>query len=295
MVPETADIIPNPVGTAPCIHFHEPDRHLFILPGVPYEMREILDQSIVPLLRPLVSGSVIRHLTLRTTGITESMLAARLGDVPSLVGSATLAFLPSPTGVRLRISARESTPESADETLRKAEKNIRERADRFIYGTDEEELEEVLGRILAQRGLRIAVAESCTGGLIANRITNISGSSTYFDRGVVTYSNRSKTELLGVRDSLLRKDGAVSRAVAEAMAVGVRKLAGTDIGLSTTGIAGPTGGTAEKPVGLLWIGYADAKGELAVKFQLGDGRLRFKERASQAALELVRRKLLQIE
>ncbi len=295
MVPETADILPNPVGTAPCLHFHEPDRHLFILPGVPYEMREILDRSIIPLLRPLVSGSAIRHLTLRTTGIAESTLAAQLGDVPSLVGPASLAFLPSPTGVRLRISARDSTPEAAEETLRNAERNIRERAERYIYGTGEEELEEVVGRILARKGLHIAVAESCTGGLIANRITNVSGSSTYFERGVVTYSNRSKTELLGVPEPLLKEHGAVSQAVAAAMAAGIRKLAETDIGISTTGIAGPTGGTPEKPVGLVWIGYADAEGNLARKFHLGDGRLRFKERASQAALELVRRKLLQIE
>jgi nicotinamide-nucleotide amidase len=295
LVPETADILPNPVGTAPCIYFHRTDRHLFILPGVPYEMREILDQSVIPLLRRMVSGSVIRHLTLRTTGITESMLAARLGDVSSLVGSATLAFLPSPAGVRLRISARESTQEAAEDTLRKAERNIRERADRFIYGTGEEELEEVVGRILAGKGLHIAVAESCTGGLIANRITNVSGSSTYFDRGLITYSNRSKKELLGVPEQLLQEHGAVSRAVAEAMAAGIRTLSGADIGLSTTGIAGPTGGTVEKPVGLVWIGYADAGGILALKFQFGDGRMRFKERASQAALELVRRKLLTIE
>lgn len=295
MVPATAEIIPNPVGTAPCMYFQEPDRHLFILPGVPYEMREILDRSIIPLLAPLVHGSVIRHLTLRTTGITESMLARRLGDITELAGRASLAFLPSPTGVRLRISARESTPEAVGEVIRKAEKTIRERAGRFIYGTEEEELEDIVGGILARRGMRIAVAESCTGGLIANRITNVSGSSTYFDRGVVTYSDRSKTELLGIPESLLRDHGAVSSPVAEAMALGIRRLAGTDIGLSTTGIAGPTGGTPEKPVGLLWIGYADAGGSLALKFHLGDGRLRFKERASQAALELVRRKLLRIE
>jgi nicotinamide-nucleotide amidase len=143
--------------------------------------------------------------------------------------------------------------------------------------------------------MRIAVAESCTGGLIANRLTNISGSSAYFERGVVTYSNRSKTELLGVPEALLTTHGAVSREVAAAMAAGVRRLAGTEVGLSTTGIAGPTGGTPEKPVGLLWTGYADERGSLAVKFQFGDGRLRFKERASQAALELVRKRLLQIE
>ncbi len=295
MVPQKAIIIFNPVGTAPCLYFREEDRHLFLLPGVPYEMVEILDRGVIPQLRPLVQGSAIRHLTLRTTGITESMLAQRLGDVSELAGRATLAFLPAPTGVRLRVSAREATAGAAEEVLRRAEKNIRERAGRYIYGMEEEELEDVVGRILTRAGMRIAVAESCTGGLIANRITNVSGSSNYFDRGVVTYSNKSKVEMLGVPETLLRDKGAVSREVAEAMAAGVRRLAGADIGLSTTGIAGPAGGTIEKPVGLLWIGYADAAGTLALQYHLGDGRLRFKERASQAALELVRRRLLHIE
>jgi nicotinamide-nucleotide amidase len=197
--------------------------------------------------------------------------------------------------VRLRITARETNGDLAAQLVQEVEQRIRVRAGRFIYGIEDEELEEVLGRILSARRMRIAVAESCTGGLIANRLTNVSGSSTYFDRGVVTYSNRSKTEVLGITEDLLRNHGAVSREIAEAMALGIRRVAGTDVGLSTTGIAGPTGGTEEKPVGLLWIGYADAGGSVALKFQFGDGRLRFKERASQAALELVRRKLLQIE
>jgi nicotinamide-nucleotide amidase len=295
MVPEKAEIIPNPVGSAPCLHFHEHDRHLFILPGVPFEMREIIDGGIIPILRPLVHGSVIRHRTLRTTGITESMLAQRLGDITSWIGHATLAFLPAPTGVRLRITAREQTDAEAERIIEQAETVIRERAGRFIYGIDNEELEEIIGRLLTSHGMRLAVAESCTGGFIANRITNVNGSSAYFDRGIVTYSNESKVEMLGVTEVLLKEHGAVSREVAEAMAIGIRRVAGTDIGLSTTGIAGPTGGTEEKPVGLLWIGYADVTGSLAVKFQFGDERLRFKERASQAALELVRRKLLKIE
>jgi nicotinamide-nucleotide amidase len=295
MVPEKAEIIPNPVGSAPCLYFHEHDRHLFILPGVPFEMREIMEHGIIPLLQPLVHGSVILHRTLRTTGITESMLAQRLGDMGAWIGQATLAFLPAPTGVRLRITAREETEARAGKTIEQIEDIIRERAGRFIYGIDNEELEEIIGRLLTSRGLRIAVAESCTGGLIANRLTNVSGSSAYFERGVVTYSNRSKVEMLGVPESLLKEHGAVSREVAEAMALGIRRVAGTDIGLSTTGIAGPTGGTEEKPVGLLWIGHADAGGSVALKFQFGDERLRFKERASQAALELVRRKLLRVE
>jgi nicotinamide-nucleotide amidase len=131
--------------------------------------------------------------------------------------------------------------------------------------------------------------------MIANRITNVSGSSSYFERGIVAYSNTSKTELLGVPPHLIEQHGAVSREIAEAMAAGVRRVAATSIGISTTGIAGPTGGTAEKPVGLVWIGYSDEETTLALKFQFGDGRQRFKERTSQAAMELVRRRLLKMQ
>jgi nicotinamide-nucleotide amidase len=143
--------------------------------------------------------------------------------------------------------------------------------------------------------LSLAVAESCTGGLIASRITDVSGSSAYFERGVIAYSNRSKTALLGVPEALILEHGAVSKEVAMAMAEGVRRAAGTAIGLATTGIAGPTGGSPEKPVGLVWVGYADEQGTVAKKFNFGDQRKRVKERASQAALELVRRRLLAIE
>jgi nicotinamide-nucleotide amidase len=149
--------------------------------------------------------------------------------------------------------------------------------------------------MLAGRKLTIAVAESCTGGLIAHRLTNVSGSSAYFERGVVTYSDASKTELLGVPAETIGTHGAVSRETAESMASGMRKTARTAIGLSTTGIAGPAGGTPSKPVGTVWIGIADARGTLALKFDFGEGRARVKERASQAALELVRRRLLSLE
>lgn len=294
MIPERARLFPNPVGTAVGMLFEEQGKSFFVLPGVPYEMKEMIDQSVIPMLAPKVSGSAIRHLTLRTTGISESLLAAQLGTVEELLDGGKLAFLPSATGVRLRITVHEREAALADRKLREIEQRIRAKVQKYIYGTGEEELEEVLGRLLAERKLTIAVAESCTGGLIADRITNVSGSSNYFERGVVTYSNRSKIELLGVPEELIKTHGAVSREVAEAMAVGVRRLAGTDIGISTTGIAGPTGGTPEKPVGLVWIGYSDAEGTLALKFNFGNHRLRTKERASQAALELVRRKVLRI-
>ena len=291
-VPRTASVMPNPVGTAPGLLFEDKQRIFVVLPGVPHEMQEIVHQSLIPYLSTKVKDSFITHLTLRTTGIAESLLASRLGDLDEILHGVTLAFLPSPRGVRLRISARSRTREQADQLVHAAETRIRAKVEKYIYATGDEELEEVIGRILTERKLTLSVAESCTGGLLAHTITNVSGSSRYFERGVVAYSNRSKIELLHIAPEIVAAHGAVSKQVAEAMAVGVRETTGTNIGLSTTGIAGPTGGGPEKPVGLVWIGYADAKGSVALKFQFGNQRLLIKERTAQAALELLRRKLL---
>lgn len=294
MVPRGCRVIPNTHGTAPGMMFVRNGKSLIAMPGVPYEMESMVENFLLPHFQKQSTGTVIRHRTLKTTGIPESFLATKLGNLDEILQGAKLAFLPMPTGVRLRITVTEQTAARADEKIGMVERSIRQKVEKYIYGTDDEELEHVVGRLLTERKLTIAVAESCTGGLIANRITNVSGSSNYFERGVVTYSNASKTELLGVPETLMQF-GAVSKEVAEAMASGIRRAAKTDIGLSTTGIAGPTGGTLEKPVGLVWIGYADARETLALKFLFGDNRLRFKERAAQAALELVRRKLLRIE
>jgi nicotinamide-nucleotide amidase len=295
LVPRAATLFLNPVGTAPGMLFRQAGRILLAMPGVPYEMKEIMRQHVVPYLRELQSGVAIVHRTLRTTGIAESALSSRLGNLDDLLRGASLAFLPSPRGVRLRVTVIDASSGSAEERADAIEQKIREKVGTYVYAAGEVELEETIGALLREHRQTIATAESCTGGLVADRITNVSGSSSYFERGVITYSNRSKTELLGVPEELLQASGAVSREVAEAMAAGIRRMAGTDIGVSTTGIAGPTGGSREKPVGLVWIGYADAHSTDAVRFQFGDERMRVKERASQAALELVRRKILQLE
>ena len=295
LVPQKAKVIPNPAGTAPGMLFEENDRFFIVLPGVPYEMKDMIDQSVVPFLSTRTGRSVIRHLTLRTTGVPESSLAKQLGDIDELLQGERLAFLPSPTGVRMRITAHGPDAHSVETKVKEIEQRIRQKVQKYIYGTGDEELEEVLGRLLRERRLTIAIAESCTGGLVADKITDVSGSSEYFERGVVTYSNRSKVELLGVPEELIKTHGAVSRDVAEAMAAGIRRAAQTDIGLSTTGVAGPTGGTPDKPVGLVWIGYADKDTTLSLKFNFGDHRMRTKERAAQAALELVRRRILKIK
>lgn len=293
LVPRSAHVFPNPLGTAPGLRFEEGEKFVFVLPGVPYEMEAMIDESVIPFLGPRSGPNVIRHRTLLTTGIAESVLSAQIGNLDQILKSgATLAFLPSPAGVRLRITVHGNSASEADGIVRDVESALRARVSRYIYGTDEEDLETVLGRMLAERNLTIAVAESCTGGLIAHRLTNVSGSSAYVERGVITYSDASKSALLSVPAELIRAHGAVSREVACAMADGIRRTAGTDIGLSTTGIAGPSGGTPDKPVGTVWVGIADRGGTLALKFSFGEGRARVKERASQAAMELVRRRIL---
>ncbi len=292
LVPKKATPLDNPVGTAPGLVFEESGKLFIVLPGVPYEMEAILRRSVVPLVSSRLSGSSIRHRNLRTAGISESLLSQKLGPIDLLLQGARLAFLPTPTGVRLRIDVHEKDEASALRRLAECEARIREKVGRYIYGIEDDELEDAVGTLLAERNLTVGIAESCTGGLIAHRITQVSGSSRYFDRGVVAYSNRSKTDLLGVPEQLISRYGAVSAEVAKAMAQGIRTP--SDIGIATTGIAGPTGGTPDKPVGLVWIGYADAQETLAIKFHFGDHRQVTKERASSAALELLRRKLLKI-
>jgi nicotinamide-nucleotide amidase len=294
LVPASARLLPNRLGTAPGLQFERDGRHMIIMPGVPYEMRSIMTESVLPFIAGRIEGPVVVHRTLNTTGIAESLLSELLGNAEEFLGAATLAFLPSPHGVRLRISAVGNDRQGAAETIGSVERYIRSKAEKYIYGTDHQTLEAAIGAMLSARQMTIALAESCTGGLIGDRLTDVPGSSAYFDRSVTAYSNRAKTGMLGIDAELIAGHGAVSREVAEAMAIGVRRVSGTDIGLSTTGIAGPSGATPEKPVGLVWIAYADAGGALSMKCTFGGDRRRIKERASQAALDLLRRTLLDL-
>jgi nicotinamide-nucleotide amidase len=295
LVPRGATIIPNNHGTASGILIEHEGKFFVAMPGVPYEMESMMENFVVPYFKKKNLGRIIVHRTLKTTGIPESFLAEKLGNPDDYLHGAKLAFLPSPLGVRLRISVVDNDRSTAEQKIKKIETYIRLRAEKYIYGTEDEELEEVIGTLLTEHKLTLAIAESCTGGLIVHRITNVPGSSAYLERAVVTYSNQSKIDLLSVPKELIAAHGAVSKEVSEAMASGVRQLASTDIGISTTGIAGPSGATSEKPVGLVWIGYSDAKETTAMKFNFGGDRLRIKERATQAALELLRRKILRID
>ncbi len=201
---------------------------------------------------------------------------------------------PSQFGVKIRITAVEEDEEKAVEKIFGVEQQIRSKIGRYIYGKDAQTLEDVIGKLLDERGLTISVAESCTGGLISSRITNVSGSSKYFERAIISYSNGAKVELLGIDEDLLSNYGAVSLEVARLMAEGIKAVSGTDIGLAVTGIMGPGGATENKPVGLVYIGICDDKVCTAKEYRFGDDRLLNKDRTSQAALEVLRRNILGI-
>jgi len=296
LVPEIATPIRNSKGTAPGIWIEKDGKIFVAMPGVPFEMKEMMNNFVLPKIEEKL-GKDHEYLLIKnllTTGIPESFLYDKLGNLDELLEGAKLAFLPSQFGVKMRINVWAKNEEEAKNKLSGIEQKIRALVGRYIYGTNDELLEQVIGKLLNERGLRLSVAESCTGGLISNRLTNIPGSSEFFERGYVTYSNAAKVELLNVSEDTIAQFGAVSSQVAMQMAQGVRAACATDLGISVTGILGPTGATPTKPVGLVYIGIADEKVCTAVEYRFGDDRLLNKDRASQAALELLRRHLLGI-
>ena len=269
LVPKIANVIRNSLGTAPGIWIERENKIFVAMPGVPYEMMEMMTSYVIPALKGRMgeSETVTVRKTLLTTGIPESTLFEKMGDLNELLGDSKLAFLPSQFGVRLRITSEGKSEEEAGNKITEIEQKIRSKTGRYIFGKENELMEEVIGKILKERGLTLAVAESCTGGLVSNMLTNISGSSAYFERGIVSYSNAAKVEILKVNEDMIAEQGAVSIEVARQMAEGVKSISGTDIGLATTGIMGPTGATAEKPIGLVYVGICDDKVCTAKEFQ----------------------------
>lgn len=296
LVPKIAKVIRNSKGTAPGMWIEKENKIFVILPGVPYEMISMMESFVIPKLKEKTKkpGSILKRSVLQTTGIPESVLFEKLGDLDEFLNGAKLAFLPNQFGVRLRITVEDKDEETVKNKLSEIEQKIKSKAGRYIFSNDDSTLEDVVARMLKERTLKIAVAESCTGGYISNMLTNISGSSNYFDRGIVCYSNAAKVEILKVDEDTLGEYGAVSLEVARQMAEGVKAISGVDIGLSTTGIMGPTGASTGKPVGMVYIGFCDDTVCTAKKFMFGDDRLINKQRTAQAALDLVRRSLLGI-
>jgi nicotinamide-nucleotide amidase len=290
-VPEKATVLHNTKGTAPGLLFEKNDKRVYSLPGVPHEAEHLLEEYIVPHLEKLGTLKV-EHRILKTTGIPESMLWEEIGPVSPFEDHVRVASLPSLLGVRIRFTATGKDLKETTVKLDAVEKLLRQKIDRYIFAVNDETLEGNLGEWLQKNKKTIAVAESCTGGLIGHRLTNISGSSDYFLEGAVTYSNEAKQLRLGVDPALIEAHGAVSEPVAKAMAEGIRQKSESDFGLAVTGIAGPTGGTSDKPVGLTFIAVTGANGTRCEQFRFHQDRVRNKERAAQAALNLLRLYLL---
>ena len=296
LVPKIARAIRNENGTAPGIYIEKEGKIFVAMPGVPLEMERMFLDAVIPEIIEKNSKKVStsKTLNLLTTGIPESFLFQQLGDLNELLVGSKLAFLPNQFGVKMRITSSGETEEIALNKLLEIEQKIRSLVGRYVYGKNDDTIEEVIAKLLIDRGLKLAVAESCTGGLISNRLTNISGSSAYFERGLITYSNGAKVEHLNVSEDTITEYGAVSLQVAQQMAEGIRAVSGTDLGLAVTGIMGPGGGSADKPIGLVYIGICDNSVVTAKEFKFGENRLLNKDRTSQAALEMLRRFLLGI-
>ncbi len=293
-VPEGATVLPNPRGTAPGLWVEAQGRVVVMLPGVPSEMRGLLAEEVLPRLAARGSGLVVRSRSVRTTGIAESALAERVGAIEDEIAPLTLAYLPSTDGVELRVTAWSLREDEADRRLAAAAAQLRERAGEHAYGEAGTDLAAVVLEQLRARKARLVVAESCTGGLLGARITAVPGASTVFIGGVVAYDDVVKSGTLDVPPELLDRYGAVSEEVVSAMAEGVQRQFAVAAALAITGIAGPGGGTPEKPVGTVWLAARFGAETRALKRMFPGDRGEIRARSAQAALDLLRRLLANV-
>lgn len=293
MLPHNCQVVHNLQGTAPGMHFEKDGTHFVFMPGVPFEMKAIMKEWVIPFFLKQYRVKPLAQKTVLTSGLGESFLADRIADwEDALPENISLAYLPAPGRVRLRISVKAEQQQDADNQLQMHIADLQNIIPELIYGFDDDLLEAVIGNLLKKNGKTISTAESCTGGMIAEKLTSIAGSSSYFKGSVVAYANEIKTNVLNVNSKLIEEYGAVSEEVACAMAEGVRKLMQTDIAISTTGIAGPDGGSEEKPVGTVWIAMATAQGVSAKKYQFGNQRQRNINWTVQTALNTLRKSLI---
>lgn len=292
-IPEGSQILINNNGTAPGVLIEKENKIIVLLPGPPKELMPMFEESVFPYLRKK-SKSMIKSKILRVTGVGESTIQEMLNDLFINQTNPTLAPYAKDGEVHLRISAKTEDEKEADCLIAKMEANVRNILKENVYGVDDETLEEVVAKLLMDKNMTIALAESCTGGLIASRLTDIPGVSAVFMNSIVSYSNQSKQQFLGVSEDTIRVYGAVSRETAYEMAEGVQKNSNTNIGLSVTGIAGPDGGSIEKPVGLFYIGLAINGKVETYKHMFAGNRKKIKWTASVRALDAVRRALISI-
>ncbi len=292
MLPNNCEIITNSQGTAPGMYFIKNETHFVFMPGVPFEMKSIMTEWVIPYFSEFCNIKARAQKTVMTSGMGESFLADKISHWEDVLPENTkLAYLPSPGKVRLRLHVESENKESAEKQLEQHIQDLNLIIPELIYGYDDEPLEAVIGKLLKEKGKTIATAESCTGGMIAEKITSIAGSSNYFKGSIVAYANEIKSNLLNIDMAIIDEHGAVSEEVACLMANNVREIMQTDIAVSTTGIAGPDGGTDEKPVGTVWIGIATKERVFAKKYQFGNQRERNTNWTLQTALNMLRKEL----
>ena len=292
MVIEGAEVLDNPHGTAPGMYLEHEGRAVVLLPGPPREMRPMYETHVAPKLAAKAGDLRVVRRVLRVSGLGESAVDERIAPVYTQYQNPQTTILFNRSEIEIHLTAQGKTEQEAELLLDGLAGQIEERLGDAVFAFRGERMEEVVGLRLAVGGFTLAVAESCTGGLVAERLTEVPGSSSYFKEGVVTYSNEAKVRLLGVPYDLIGEYGAVSSQVAEAMAEGVRERAETDFGLAVTGIAGPSGGTEDKPVGLVYVALSDDAHTEHRKLLLPGDRQLIRWRASQAALDLLRRRLI---
>lgn len=290
-LPESCKYVVNRFGTAPAMFFEKDEKLFFSLPGVPYEMKGIMQEEILPLLSG--QGSAVTHKIIRTIGIAESDLSDQLNEWESaLPEQIKLAYLPSIGEVKLRLTAIGKSLEENEAIIEREVEKVKTLISEYIYSFDNKSLEETVGKLLRENKLRLATAESCTGGYLSHLITSVAGSSDYFSGSVIAYSNDVKKNLLSVNAETLAKYGAVSEETVREMAEGARKLLGADLAVSTSGIAGPSGGTAEKPIGTVWVALADSRGTIAKRMRLGEQRELNIKRSALAVLNMIRQRIV---
>ncbi|MBN1354621.1 MAG: competence/damage-inducible protein A [Candidatus Omnitrophica bacterium] len=289
-VPRGALWFENKVGTAPAILIPHGKKIIVSLPGPPRELVPLFEKSIIPYLRKkgFAGNWIIKTRTIKISGFAEVDVNNAVKDLLSMGPYTTLGIYAHLGEAHLKITSKAKNEKTADREIKKVEAIIRKRLGNYVYGADNETLESVVGEMLTKKKLICAVAESCTGGLISNMFTNVSGSSKYFKMGIIAYSNTAKVELLGVPEEKIEKYGAVSKEVALSMAEGIKKVSGADISLATTGIAGPTGGTTKKPVGLVYIAAIGYKLKMVKKYRFSGNREEIKLQTSISALNLIR-------
>lgn len=288
MLPECCTVLHNAHGTAPGMWFERDEKVVVSLPGVPFEMEHLMEDMVVPRLKGRYELRSIVHLTLITRGIPESILAERIAEwEDNLPSEMHLAYLPAPNVVRLRLSAYDVEGKEEELAIRREFSKLDALIGDNIVGWEGATVEQQIHHILTERGLRLAVAESCTGGTIASKFTAMAGASAYFMAGVVAYSNAAKCNMLGVDPTLIERHGAVSEEVARAMAEGIRHKANADYAIATTGIAGPTGGSDLKPVGTVWMAVATPTTTVAIMRNSGTDRGQIISRASAYAIEML--------